>query len=282
MPWIPLRPGPVSDAVPTGPGLYRIRTNHDDIVDYIGQTGAGTMTLRRRVAMLAGIWGDQMPYRDPHTAGPAMWAWLRSGRDVPEVSTAAVAGSTPLRKGLEALAISQHRWAHGCSPRWNFGRMPSGYRMSSANNRHLVAAGRRFRGGIVGEADDSHLPGIPPLSRPDDDPSDLGWGGLDWTPWTFMHRGVPAGVSGLYRLRHDAGAELVYIGEGNLAARLVSHLAKLNQPESRQAAPLGEGRLERSSIAGSWPRHQRHELENDLIANHVNMHGHPPGAQFLG
>jgi hypothetical protein len=66
--------------VPNVPGLYRVRRVGSNRIDYIGQTGAGGMTLRRRVAMLAGVYGAEMPYRDPHTAGPALWALLQSGR----------------------------------------------------------------------------------------------------------------------------------------------------------------------------------------------------------
>jgi hypothetical protein len=51
-------------------------------VDYIGQTGMGTMTIRKRLRMLRGVYGELMPYRDPHTAGPALWAlYHQTGED---------------------------------------------------------------------------------------------------------------------------------------------------------------------------------------------------------
>jgi hypothetical protein len=53
------------------PGLYRIRRRGREDLDYLGQTG---LTLRQRVVMLRGVFGDVMPYRDPHTAGPGLWA----------------------------------------------------------------------------------------------------------------------------------------------------------------------------------------------------------------
>ena len=40
--------------IPREPGLYRIRTIKAASLDYVGQTGVGTMTLRKRMAMLAG------------------------------------------------------------------------------------------------------------------------------------------------------------------------------------------------------------------------------------
>jgi hypothetical protein len=56
------------------------------------------------------------------------------------VSVCPIDGDTPWRKALETVAIAEHRQQHGVSPPWNFGRMPAGFRMSSANNAALVAA----------------------------------------------------------------------------------------------------------------------------------------------
>jgi hypothetical protein len=53
--WVPLERAGVSTAVPRQSGIYQIRSNHDVILDYVGQTGAGRMDLRRRLAMLAGV-----------------------------------------------------------------------------------------------------------------------------------------------------------------------------------------------------------------------------------
>src|SRR5262245_37232738 len=72
--------------IPDRPGLYRIRrAGHADL-DYIGQTGAGTMTVRKRMAMLRGVYGPEMPYRDPHTAAPALWALLQGTGEPFEVA----------------------------------------------------------------------------------------------------------------------------------------------------------------------------------------------------
>jgi hypothetical protein len=72
--WRPLAPGSRDPEIPHLPGLYRIRRVGREDLDYIGQTGMGTMTLRKRPGMLRGVFGEIMPYRDPHTAGPALWA----------------------------------------------------------------------------------------------------------------------------------------------------------------------------------------------------------------
>src|SRR5688572_27321882 len=72
--WLPLWECWLGRMLPNVPGVYRIRRVGREDLDYIGQTGAGGMTLKKRMGMLRGIYGEVMPYRDPHTAGPALWA----------------------------------------------------------------------------------------------------------------------------------------------------------------------------------------------------------------
>src|SRR5262245_44072224 len=104
--WIPLREAFEHAVLPTKPALDRIRRAGRRDLDYIGQTGAG---LRGRVRQLRGIDRVPMPYRDPHTAGPALWALLQSEDAVFEVSVCPVAGGDPWRKALEAIAIAGYR-----------------------------------------------------------------------------------------------------------------------------------------------------------------------------
>jgi hypothetical protein len=137
-PWLPLWESWLGQRLPNVPGLYRIRRAGRDDLDYIGQTGAGGMTLKKRIGMLRGVYAEVMPYRDPHTAGPALWALRHKTGCAFEVSVAEVVGNTPWRKGLEAVTISIYRQQHAASPTVNFGRMPSGYRMSSGHNTKLV------------------------------------------------------------------------------------------------------------------------------------------------
>ena len=47
---------------PSTPGLYRLRRVGRTELDYIGQTGSGGMTLRKRARMLASIHGEVMPF----------------------------------------------------------------------------------------------------------------------------------------------------------------------------------------------------------------------------
>lgn len=93
---------------------------------------------------------------------------------------------------------------------------------------------------------------------------------------------IPPEANGLYRLRVSGQAELIYIGQGLVRARLLAHLLKGKQPTHRQSA-LFTRALECSWVIGSaWLPHQRLELENDLIAAHVLAAGTIPRAQFFG
>jgi hypothetical protein len=88
---------------PSTPGLYRLRRVGRTELDYIGQTGSGGMTLRKRVRMLASIMAR---FRDPHTAAPALWALLQSEACDFEVSVIALpAVDDRWRRGLEVVAI---------------------------------------------------------------------------------------------------------------------------------------------------------------------------------
>jgi hypothetical protein len=234
--------------------------------------------------MLRGIAGEAMPYRDPHTAGPALWALLQSTQCTFEVSCLPVPGSGSWRRGLEAVAIAHYRQQNGRSPAVNFGRMPSGYRMSSANNSRLVAAGKRFQGGPTGETDPSHLPGVAPVNGLDGDVQGPHWCGHTWSEWRPLSQDRVAGGVGLYRIRGRGGG-LAYVGEGAIRARLAAHLRKTVDPHSAkpQDLVLREQRpLECSTVVGSWQTHQRRELETDLIAAHILSTGAVPAAQFIG
>lgn len=231
-----------------------------------------------------------MPYRDPHTAGPALWALRHATGCDFEVSVAPIAGSTPWRKGLECVAISLYRQGHGASPTVNFGRMPAGYLMSSGNNARLVAANKRFRGGPTTEEDASHTAGLAPIGELAGDPLAPHWGGHDWSAWapfslsTSPTSRLEAGVvNGLYRIRRSGDKPaLLYIGQGRVVMRLGAHQRKADRPELRQAS-IFTGRLDYSAVLNeTWLPHQRLELENDLIAAYILHTGAIPAAQFLG
>lgn len=271
--------------VPREPGLYRVRRIGLDAWDYIGQTGSGTMTLRKRMTMLKGVFAPEMPYRDPHTASPALWALRHQAQASFEAQFCPIHAATPVRKGLEAVAIAAHRQQFRRSPTFNFGRMPAGYRMSSENKAKLVAAGRRFRGGPTSAATLAHTAGTPPVGPLDQACISETWCGHSWAPWqSLTAEGVAplALATGLYRIKGRDGV-LAYIGEGQIKLRLLAHARKLATGTVQSEALASVAPLEFSTVPNQdWERHQRAELETDFIAAHILAIGTPPAAQFLG
>lgn len=276
--WVPVEGIGQNRQVPATPGLYRIRRVGFRGLDYVGQTGN---SLRERLGMLAGIFRVAMPYRDPHTAGPALWALRDSEGCEFEASTAVFDRPAAERKGLEALVITLYRVEHGGSPTVNFGRMPPGYRASSGNNARLVRQGKRFRGGP--DADAPVLAQTVPVHGSlRDNVMARGWMGWEWSPWVPASQRTGAPAEGLYRLREKGAKDrLLYVGQGSIADRIGVHLAKAGIVGHRQGHHFSR------IVEASWVGLQvatvhRLEHENDLIASHVIAVGVPPAAQFLG
>jgi hypothetical protein len=269
--------------------LYRIRRIGLETLDYLGQTGTGTMTLRKRLAMLRGIYAPVMPYCDPHVAAPGLWALLKSDGVALEVSTMPLPGAGVVeRKALEALEVSLHRQEFGHSPTINFGRMPHGVIRSSHNNGKLLAAGKVHRGG-PSEAGlmEYHAPGIAPVGVLDRDWADSAWCGHEWSPWVTPTEEAVSSLgdqAGLYRLRRGTSGELIYLGQGIVRKRLSAHLMKGAAPAHTQYLMFRDPDLIQASwvLNPGWLAHHRLELENDLIAAHVLAFGCPPVAQFQG
>ena len=258
----------LGERLPRLPGLYRIRRVGRNDVDYIGQTG---LTLCERQGMLRGVYDERgMPYRDPHTAGPALWALHQAPGCAFEISVMPYTGSHTMRMGLEAVAIAQYRQAHRCSPTIQFGRMPKGYRKSSSNNRQLEAAGKRFRGVPTTGEDASHLSGIPPVGPLSGDPEGPGWCGHAWSAWMTaadVVRVIPSGANGLYRLRVSGRAGLVYVGQGVMCSRIEQHLRKAGKPDEPQGAVFRADTECSWALNDAWHGHRGLELENEIQVN---------------
>ncbi|WP_156665260.1 GIY-YIG nuclease family protein [Rhodococcus phenolicus] len=254
-------------------------------LDYIGQTGRN---LRERLGALSRCYNDEMPYRDPHTAAPALWALRHSSGCEFEASVYPLDVDAPTRKGREALEIALYRQQCGNSPTVQFGRVPLGYRASSQNNSRLVAAGARFRGGAYsGPPLAEHHVGTGPKGRLSPAPQTESWCGHSWSAWLPLHEvgsNFAQVTVGLYRIRGDSGGELLYVGQGALPNRPRAHLAKIAKADHAQGAILAM----QKSLEVSWvatpelASHQLLELENDLIAAHVLHMGSAPAAQFIG
>ena len=282
--WIPLYGAGKNKSLPTTAGLYRIRSRGEKTLEYIGQTGE-TVGLRRRLGQLSNVFGDLMPYNDPHTAGPGLWALLQERSIELQVSVCSLEGiDAQQRRGLECLAIFQHRKSFGCSPTLNFGRMPSGYSKSSQNNAALAKAGKRFRGGKVNEVLPCHSKSSVIFSQIEEVWSKARPKG--WSPWMPIDeaRLLATSTTGIYIIKSETDPSAVYIGEGRVRTRINAHLKKakiLGHRQGRffsQKTKLSFSILETSTLS----KNQMLEQENDFIAHHMVQFGTTPTAQFLG
>jgi len=112
---------------PDEPGLYQVRHRNREGLSYIGESGD---TEHRTRALARRVHDSEMPFRDPHTAAPCLWAILDNDGSGFELSytTPDRAADDQQRKGLEAGLIASYRLAAGESPPANFGRMIDGYK----------------------------------------------------------------------------------------------------------------------------------------------------------
>ncbi len=267
-PWYPLEHIWDGLEIPASPGLYRIRHERGTI-DYVGETGRD---LRKRLVELRGVYQEQMPFRDPHTAAPALWAIRQQHECDYEVSFVPLKCDAWFRKGLEAREITLVRRKQRQSPTANFGRMPHGFSIST------YQAGQ-VRGSKTRKRSYEHYVSEAPCSTSNaSSVTDLDWCGHEWSPWrnrSLVLRELDAGTVGLYRLRIPRSLQLAYVGQGRIRTRLRTH--------SKKQAPFDEAELV-SFCTGPWSEleFQRLELETELIGDHMLKLGAPPIAQFRG
>lgn len=256
--------------MPTDEGLYRISHSDYDGFVYVGETGR---SLRGRVRSLArGTFDDEMPYRDPHTAAPCLWAIRDQHGPNLRVSwtNPRQARDSQQRKAIEAALIALHRREHRQSPTANFGRIISGYKQSSYREDGVV-------GGPLSEDDvePNAEPGIGPFDWDQSrTPTSASWMGLSWResePLSDAYQQIPK-ESGLYRLWYsDDPLPLEYIGQSaNLRNRLYRHRRQRDGDLQFSFAPTPE------LDAG----HMLQEVETDLLGAHWLACDMAPTDQF--
>lgn len=267
-PWLDLDADTLTTA-PNRAGLYRVRHQHRDGLCYIGESG----DVQRRIRTLARrVHDTEMPYRDPHTAAPCLWAIRDDEGAGFELSYTAPesASDDQQRKGLEAALIASYRLAAGESPPANFGRMIDGYKQSSYRSGGI-------RGGPLddGETEANTEPGCPPEPWKNyETVTDPRWMDNDWSgPYRLADRldADPPDV-GLYRIWYEGEVPpLAYIGEtSNFSRRLREH-------EDTYGGDALFSFVSRPDLDAS---HKREEAECDLIGSHYIIHKCVPQAQF--
>ena len=112
VPWIRLKAGRNErKTIPKTQGVYRVRPNKENFLVYVGQT----TNLKNRTSSLASnSYKQEMPWNDPHTAAPNLWAWRQEKGWDYEVSVASTPELTRQnREGLECLLLWQYRLEKG-------------------------------------------------------------------------------------------------------------------------------------------------------------------------
>jgi len=270
--WKPLDEDSFSE-IPKEPGLYRIQHQRTERpgLEYLGESG----NTRRRVRSLArGTYAEEMPYRDPHTAAPCLWAIRDAVGPELEVSyvTPSEAEDDQHRKGIEAALIALHRRETNQSQTANFGRIIEGYKQSSYSYNEPAYKG----GGLDdGETEANTEAGVEPISWENwTEPRASNWMGLDWSePYYLRNRlDVNPPENGLYRIWYDNHDEpLAYVGESsNIPSRLYNHEDTFG----------GNARFAYVELPHLDARHKRTEVETDLIGAYYVTKGTSPLVQF--
>ncbi len=158
--------------IPKEPGLYRIRPAGKDFLMYIGET---RRTVHERLNELRHTLKrtDLMPWNDPHTAAPSLWAWQDAEGFEYECSAAPLDASINGRRGMESFLLYRYRQEYGESTLCNFGRFHPRYRKSTNRKENL-------RGGKLEEGHKDNPaggPSHPPLPATGN-PGDPDWMGL--------------------------------------------------------------------------------------------------------
>ena len=89
---------------------------------------------------------------------------------------------------------------------------------------------------------------------------------------------------GVYILKNINQTNFLYVGEGKIRDRIVSHLNKGKAKGHAQQYYFKDQKCIELTyvIDNKLEKHQRLEIENDLIALHIKSYNQIPSAQFIG
>jgi len=237
---------------------------------YIGQSGRSVKERQSQLGVFLKN-PEWMPFNDPHTAAPSLWAWRDATGWEFEVSGAPFDGGKREREGMEAYLLWQHRLERGESTLCNFGRFHEDYVKSSGRSKG-------FRGGRLplGKKNPAAGPSHTPL-KPHGTVIDADWMGLAWSePVRLVSSDIRVFGSGpgVYRIMNSEYSDLLYIGQTKIARnRLASHASK---------DWGGEACVSTCLLNENVLPHQLKEIENDLIAAYFSERGRMPEYQIGG
>ncbi|WP_321508205.1 hypothetical protein [uncultured Methanoregula sp.] len=274
LPWSPWVPFSATKQefriIPHVPGLYRIRPAGKDFLLYISETSR-TLHQRLNELRLNLRRDDLMPWNDPDTSAPALWAWRDAEGYEYECSAAPLDASAAGRRAMESFLLYRYRQETGESTTCNFGRFHPRYRRSTNKNEGL-------RGGKLKSTDRDNPaggPGIPPLC-PSGSPGDDEWMGISWSRRELLEKEtammIPA-CPGLYLLSDGTTGEILFIGQSmDCRNRLLEQGAKEREGQEVQFSyHIPE--------APVLP-HNLRELECDLLGSFFEHYRKAPARQF--
>jgi len=274
LPWTPWVPFTADKEefrlIPKDPGLYRIRPAGKDFLVYIGET---RRQLHWRLHELRHTLqrGELMPWNEPMTEAPSLWAWQKAEGYSYECSAAPLDASPGGRRGMQSYLLYQYRQEHGESTLCNFGRFHPRYRRST-NRKENQRGGKLEENHLDNPAGGPSIQPLPVMGTP----GERYWMGIGWIGKLPLDGESVSTVSpgaGLYLLFERDTQELVYIGHSpDCAQRLRSHAMKLLDEKDMLFSYF----IEKKPLLP----HNLKEQENDLIGNYFDTYRKAPRYQF--
>jgi len=274
LPWTPWVPFTADKeefrTIPKEPGLYRIRPTGKDFLMYIGET---RRQLHGRLHELRHTLhrGELMPWSEPMTEAPSLWAWQNAEGYSYECSATPLDASPGGRRGMMSYLLYQYRQEHGESTLCNFGRFHPRYRRST-NRKENKRGGKLEENHLDNPAGGPSIKPLPAMGTP----GERYWMGIGWIGKLPLDGEsvslVPPGA-GLYLLFERDTHNLVYIGQSaDCAQRLRSHAMKLLDEKDMLFSYF----IEKKSLLP----HNLKEQENDLVGNYFDIYRKAPRYQF--
>ncbi|MFA4876462.1 MAG: hypothetical protein WC586_03540 [Methanoregula sp.] len=274
LPWTPWVPFSATKTefrtVPNEPGLYRIRPAGKDFLVYISETNR-TLHQRLNELRLNLKRDDLMPWNDPDTSAPMLWALRDAEGYEYECSAAPLDASSAGRRGMENFLLYRYRQETGDTPACNFGRFHPRYRRSTIKSGNL-------RGAKLKETDRDNPaggPSYPPLCATGL-PGEQGWMGIPWSrtsPLDAEIAGTVPAAPGLYLLFDEESGEITSIGQSmDLQKRLAAEAGKDREGVKTE--------FSYHIVQGPVLPHNLRELECDLLGNFFEQFKKAPALQF--
>ncbi|HZO74369.1 MAG TPA: SAV_2336 N-terminal domain-related protein [Ktedonobacteraceae bacterium] len=268
--WIPFDASDLK-ALPTGPGVYRIRGVGGSEIFYIGQTGQNLRICIGDLIFHTMSDPSQMPFSDPHPAAPLLWSWRDATGVNFEYSVAPLTFSAEECAALACYLLWQYRLEQGSSPLCNYDRPHPQYIRSESSSTGL--RGLRLAGTLNNARNASFAP-LHLIAQPHQNT----WMGLQWSNLYAFHILMTqiehiAPSPGVYKILDADTLQLLCVGS---STQLKTALQ--NQSRRNWQYPLPVFAF--SLLPDETHPYQMAEIENDLIGGYYAQTKTAPAFQF--